>query len=166
MSDYGPLFCGIDPGMSGGIGLLDSDGQFQAAYPWADTERDTLELISEYAPKIQMACLEVASSRPGQGISSNFKFAASWGLLRGFVIALRIPFQDVTPVKWTQALGLRGGKGTSYTQRKRLHKSWAQQWFPRLKLNHQTADAILIAEYCRRMATTPPLIAQMEELVK
>jgi hypothetical protein len=163
MSDYGPLFAGLDPGLSGGIGLLDADGGFQAAYPWGDTERDTFELIAEVAPKIELACLEIASSRPGQGISSNFKFATSWGLLRGFLIALKIPFQDISPQKWTKNLGLRAGKTTSYSQRKRLHKQWAQQWFPRLQITHHTADAILIAEYARRTMAPPPLIAMADD---
>jgi len=166
MTDYGPLFAGVDPGMSGGIALLDSESQFQAAYPWPETERDTYELLAEYAPKIELACLEIASSRPGQGISSNFKFGVSWGILRGFLVGLKIPFEDVSPVKWTKALGLRAKKGFTYTQRKRMHRAWAQQWFPRLHITHHTADALLIAEYCRRHNVRPPLLPAVEELVK
>jgi len=166
MSDYGPLFAGLDPGASGGLGLLSADGQFEAAYPWPGTEREVYDLLAEYAPFLRHACLEVASSRPGQGVATTFAFGRAYGLLRGFLIALAIPFEDVAPSRWTKGLGVHVKRGTAtYSERKTLHRQRAQQWFPRLKLTNATADAILIAEFCRRqqVAIADPYV---EELVK
>src|SRR5215831_6927994 len=106
MSDYGPLFAGLDPGASGGLGLLSADGQFEAAYPWPGTEREVYDLLAEYAPFLRHACLEVASSRPGQGVATTFAFGRAYGLLRGFLIALAIPFEEAGPSRWTRGFGV------------------------------------------------------------
>jgi len=166
MSDFGPLFAGLDPGASGGLGLLSADGQFQAAYPWPDTEREIYDLLAEHAMFLRLACLEAASSRPGQGVATTFAFGRAYGLLRGFLIALAIPFEDVTPSQWTKGVGVHLKRGTTtYSERKTYHRQRAQQWFPRLRLTNATADAILIAEYGRRhhVGIADP---HVEELVK
>ena len=163
MSDYGPLFAGLDPGATGGLGLLSADGDFEAAYPFPDTERDIYELLAEYAPYISRAWLESVHAFPEHGRASTFRFGVSYGLLRGMLIAMKIPFEDVSPQKWTKALGLVGGKPGR--RKKNLHKYWAQQWFPRLHISNATADAILIADYGRRQAQPPPLIAVADTVV-
>jgi hypothetical protein len=166
MSDYGPLYAGLDPGASGGLGLLSADGQFQATYPWPDTEREIYDLLAEHAPFLRLACLEAASSRPGQGVATTFAFGRAYGLLRGFLVALEIPFSDVAPSQWTKGLGVHIKRGTTtYSQRKTYHRQRAQQWFPRLKVTNATADALLIAEYCRRCSTFD-MFEDAEELVK
>lgn len=148
MNDVGPLYAGLDPGVQGGMALLDAEAQFAVAYPWPDTERDLADLLAQYAPHIRMAWLERVHAFPKQGVVSTFTFGRSYGLLRGLLIGLKIPFEDIAPTKWTRVLGLKG-KGRRQT-RKALHKSWAQQWFPALEITMRTCDAILIAEYGRR----------------
>jgi len=55
------------------------------------------------------------------------------------------PIIDVSPVKWQSALScLTKGK-------KNVTKARAQQWFPKIKVTHGIADALLIAEYGRRV---------------
>ncbi len=73
-----------------------------------------------------------------------FKFGASYGFLKGLLVGMQIEFEEVTPQKWQKAMGCmtKGDKNVS--------KSAAQRLFPREKVVHATADAMLIAEFCRR----------------
>lgn len=146
MPDYPPLICGLDPGASGGIALL-GDG-FTEAHPTPDTEADTAELIREYAPHITKAYIEAVHSMPKQGVASSFKFGRSYGFLRGLLIGMKIPFEEVSPQRWTKDMRLVGG--TKGTEKKNKHKSFCQQLFPHLKITHAIADALLIAEFGRR----------------
>jgi len=92
------------------------------------------------------------NAMPGQGVTSMFSFGRSYGFLRGCLVALGIPFDDVTPGKWQKALGLtRANKDESITSKKNRHKQRAQQLFPHLKITHAIADATLLCEFGRRL---------------
>lgn len=135
---------GIDPGMSGAIVVLDDDAV--EVCRGDDTERDIWEFISRWdwdGPVF--AIIERVSAMPKQGVSSTFKFGKNYGFLRGCLIGNGIPFEEVCPAKWQQVMGCRS-KGD-----KNVTKARAQQLFPGIKVTHQIADALLIAEYCRRM---------------
>ena len=143
------LVLGIDPGQSGGLAFLSvRDNSFSVAYPMPETMRDTADVIADYRDKIVIAILEHVHSMPKQGVSSTFKFGKSAGFLEGLLVGMKIPYDLVSPQKWTKRLSLVGGEPG--TEKKNLHKARAQQWFPGLKITHATADAILLAEYGRR----------------
>ena len=91
------------------------------------------------------AYLEKVHAMPKQGVSSTFKFGLNYGFLIGCLTALRIPFEFVTPNTWQKALSCQS-KGD-----KNVTKAKAQQLFPHLKIIHTIADALLIAEYGRRI---------------
>lgn len=138
------LILGIDPGQSGGIAIVSLDGGFAEAWKMPDTEADLCALIREHALLSTMAWLEKVHAMPRNGVSSMFTFGTNYGLLRGILIALNIRRSDVTPQAWQKHLGCltHGDKNVS--------KARAQELFPRLKINHAIADALLIAEYGRR----------------
>lgn len=147
---------GIDPGGSGGLALLpaeprdapDFEHNFIAAYPMPESPRDLHDLLAEHRHKIIMATMEDVHAMPTNGSISGFKLGRNAGWIEGFLIALKIPYEKISPQKWTKHLSLVGGKPG--TEKKNLHKVRAQQWFPNLKITHATADALLIAEYARR----------------
>jgi len=88
---------------------------------------------------------------PKQGVSSTFKFGRGYGFLRGCLVALGIPFEDVTPQTWMRALNVPPRrKNETKAQFKQRLRGVAQQLFPSEKITLATADALLIAEYCRR----------------
>lgn len=162
MPDLPTLFLGIDPGNSGGIALISPDLSFVQAYPMPDTEADVLEIIGEHASRIQIAMIERVHAFPkigkegtrsgGQGVSSAFEFGRSYGFLRGILVALRIPFEDIPPQTWQKQLDvlIRQAEVTR-TEKKNFLKSKAQQLFPMVKrITHATADALLLAETARR----------------
>lgn len=152
------LFLGIDPGASGGIAILGEN--YAHAWKMGETEADTADLLRTHAPAIRMARIEKVHSMPKQGVSSSFKFGQSYGFLRGLLIALQIPFEDVPPQVWQRRMACltKGDKNVS--------KAKAQQLFPALRITHATADALLLAEDCRREHTGQraiPIAAQSEQ---
>ena len=170
------VYLGIDPGASGGLAVIAADAV--TAEPMPATERDIWQWFHWYEPgQRPVAVLEkvggyVGEAQPG---SAAFKFGASYGMLKMALIAAGIPFEEVTPQTWQKALGIpprRKGKrakrlkatkdgpkelysdrlegGESKTQWKNRLKAFAQKLFPGAAVTLKTADALLLAEYCRR----------------
>ena len=142
------VFLGIDPGASGGIASLAVEGgQDLIAWKMPETERDTWQLFRFGAREVPvvLAVIEHVHSMPKQGVASSFKFGRSYGFLRACLIASEIPFEEVSPQKWQKELGCLSHGDKNVTKRR------AQQLFPALKITHATADAILLAEYARRL---------------
>jgi len=138
------FYMGVDPGMSGAIAILCSDGNVVRLIRLDSTEHDVAISVGSLAPYIRMAYLEKVHSMPRQGVASTFKFGTSYGFCRGVLVSHAIPFVEVTPAKWQQAMGCRT-KGD-----KNVSKAAAQRLWPAEKITHRTADALLIAEHCRR----------------
>ena len=131
---------GIDPGVSGGIAVCNEYSRVSFKLKDA-TEADIAAFLSQPA---NFAFIERVSSSPQMGVVSAFTFGRGYGLLRGLLIALKIPFEEVRPQVWQKAMGCltKGDKNVS--------KARAQQLFPDLKITHSNADALLLAEYGRR----------------
>lgn len=142
-------FIGVDPGASGGMALIDNElhPSEPEAFKIPETERDLWQLFADLEPRQfpAFAVIEAVHSMPKQGVASSFKFGRSYGFLRCCLIASGVPFEEVTPKKWQKKLGCLS-KGD-----KNVTKARAQQLFPLLKITHATADALLLAEYARRL---------------
>ncbi len=135
---------GIDPGVSGGMALLRPQGTTETVAFKQATEKDIFDALEEWWLCAGFVVIEKVSASPQMGVVSAFTFGTSYGFLRG-VITGRYPFEAVTPQKWQKELGCltRGNKNVS--------KAKAQQLFPSLKITHSIADALLLAEYARRL---------------
>lgn len=145
------IYIGIDPGSSGGIAI--TDGELVQAWKLPVTERDTFDLFRELSdPMPHVAIIEAVGPMPGQGVTGMFAFGRSYGFLRGLLVALGVPFEEVRPQQWQKVFGLiQKGQKLSQTEKKNRNKAKAQQLWPHLKITHATADALLIAEYGRRV---------------
>jgi hypothetical protein len=145
------MFIGIDPGASGAIAVIDEFGAFVADLKLKDaTERDVWEWLSnqtDAATEIQ-AAVENVHSMPKQGVASSFKFGFSAGFLRGLLVASAIPFVVVSPQRWQKEINCmtRGDKNISKDAAQRI-------WTGGVRITHANADALLLAEYCRRQWT-------------
>lgn len=138
-------YIGIDPGVSGGIAVIEA-GRPPAAVKMPDTDTDLLKALDELAQdEDAIALLERVSASPQMGVVSAFTFGRSYGKLEMALVALEIPFDYVRPQKWQQAMGCLSGGDKNVTKRR------AQQLFPHLTITHAIADALLLAEYCRRL---------------
>jgi crossover junction endodeoxyribonuclease RuvC len=144
---------GIDPGQSGGIAWIIHSTWDKSTTAGAckipATDHDTWSTIKALSTEgnrgvESFAVLEKVHSMPKQGVASTFKFGTSYGMLRAFLIASEIPFEEVTPNKWQRAMSCQTGGDKNVTKAK------AQEMFPHIKMTHAIADALLIADYCRR----------------
>lgn len=145
------LYMGIDPGLSGGFGILDPDGNLVDASTMGDSPREIYEYMQEFGPRIKFAMIENVHSFPGQGVSSTFKFGWNKGLLDMALVT--IPHEGVQPGTWQKPFGLiRQVKTETITDKKNRHKAVAEKLFPTVKMKHALVDGLLLAEFCRRKA--------------
>jgi hypothetical protein len=151
------LYIGIDPGASGGLASVLSCGSVviesmppteQDVWEWFRSQRSFGPSITTFACIEQVGGFIAGNASPG---SAMFKFGMSYGSLRMALVAAEIPFEAVTPQRWQKALGVvKRARDESKSDFKNRLKARAQQLFPREKITLATADALLIAEYCRR----------------
>lgn len=140
-------FIGIDPGMSGAIAKI---GAAIDAVPFKDlTEKDILNIIGGFIfpPEDSFTFIENVHSMPKQGVASSFKFGMNFGFLKGCVYGFGGRFELVSPQKWQKELGCMSHGDKNVTKAK------AQQLFPTMKCTHAISDALLLAEYCKRIVT-------------
>jgi crossover junction endodeoxyribonuclease RuvC len=138
---------GVDPGCNGGIAWI-TDGK-ACAEKMPDTLQDLWELIRDIKTTGDCtAVLESVSSSPQMGVVSSFSFGRGYGNLEMALTAAAIPFERVRPQVWQKAIGCLT-KGN-----KNITKAKAQELFPGIKVTHAIADALLIAEYNRRIKST------------
>lgn len=157
------IILGIDPGASGAIAALCSlpiQRERVSGIIKADSSyRDLCDFIVGVAGNGQPVhgYLERVSAGPGAGATGMFRFGQSFGALQMLLTAYHIPFDLVSPVKWQVAMGCarpsvpKGAPKESQTEHKNRTKNRAQQVFPDVQITHAIADALLIAEYGRRL---------------
>lgn len=152
------IFLGIDPGASGGLAFIETYGDEISdirCTPMPSTEADIWAWFrdeTKACPAVFAMIEQVGGYIGGVGNtgSSMFKFGHSYGLLRMAMIGNMIPFAQVTPQVWQKHYGLATRKNEKKNQYKNRLKAMAQQLFPNLSgITLKTADALLLAEYCR-----------------
>lgn len=146
MSDSQRCVLGIDPGVTGGIAFLWPDSKIVAVdIPTVDGEVDVYQLTTDikfFNPRV--AIVERASARPGQGVSSTFRYGAAYGALRACCATLGISHHLVSPTKWKKHFALDKDKEKS---RGLAIRMWpGAKCFSRKK-DHGKAEAALIALY-------------------
>lgn len=145
---------GIDPGLSGGIAVLE-ELRGPTVYKMPETQKDLFELLDAWntlTPAVVF--VEKVNAGPKMGSSAAFKFGRNVGEVMMAVVAAGLRMELVTPQKWQRELGLivKGrGLGQGDTEKKNRNKARAQELFPGLKITHSTADALLLAEFGRRV---------------
>ena len=151
------VYIGVDPGMSGGLAFI--CGSTVDVYAMPATERDIwdaiYDVLASHPDTERFAVIErvggFIQGNPSPG-SAMFRFGTSYGGLRMALIGNDVPFDDVPPQKWQKFLGVTPRrKDESKTAFKNRLKSRAQALFPQIKVTLATADALLLAEYCRRI---------------
>lgn len=152
---------GIDPGSHGGLVALHGGTVNQARlgnmteseiWKWFQSVREgectaVIEKVQGY-----IGGMEGSSNGAGPRGASMFKFGQSYGFLRGCLIAAGIPFDEITPQTWQKGIGtIPRTKVETKTQWKGRLRQRAQQLFPHATVTADIADALLIAEYGRRV---------------
>jgi crossover junction endodeoxyribonuclease RuvC len=142
---------GIDPGLSGALAFLRSDGLVIHDMPTLTAgkkrEIDEIELarLIDAAGPIDHAFLEQVGTRPGEGAVGAFAFGRGYGLIRGILRAHFVPIINVTPAKWQRDLGIKTGAGKDAARAMAKERFQHQAGlFARVK-DDGRADAALIA---------------------
>lgn len=145
------IYIGVDPGKKGGYAWI-SDGN-TCTKPWDDVYFvQDMRLLINIRDEGVVACVEKVGAMPHQGVTSMFSFGRSYGFIQGVLAACGIGYQLVPPATWKREFGLlHAEKQGSVDVCKRL--------FPDVNLmptekckkaSDGMAEALLIAEYCRR----------------
>lgn len=167
------VICGIDPGIAGGIAFLNIASAGGQAM-WSDDLPTYQEngvgkrwldgtaigaMIQNMNPDV--AVVERVSSRPGQGLSSTFRFGMAFGVCIGCLTALQVPIHLITPGKWKIDVGLPAPpayltKSQAASFRKSAAIDLAKELYPeavadwaRVK-DHNRAEAALLAHWGAR----------------
>ena len=145
-------FLGVDPGsVSGGLAIVTSRKEVYEITAMPVTERDLCDFLMKHSNTITMAWIEKVHAFPKQGVASAFNFGDNYGMLRGVLTACEIPWELVQPRFWQKRLQVPPkNKEESKTQFKNRLKGIAQRLYPGVPLTNKLADALLIAEACRR----------------
>tara|TARA_R110002012_G_scaffold296203_1_gene493401 strand:+ start:117 stop:566 length:450 start_codon:yes stop_codon:yes gene_type:complete len=137
-------YLAIDPGVKGGVAVL--DGTVMSAYKCPPTVKEMADLLYEKTSRDTIAIIEAVHSFPGQGVASTFKFGNNFGQWQGILSAMAIPYIQVSPQKWMKMYQpLPKIKG----DRKRRLKEIALEYHPEIKVTLDTADAIVMAYYLK-----------------
>lgn len=164
-----PMFIGIDPGASGGIGVL--CGASAAAYPMPRTEKAIWEFFSriiDVGAENTIAVIEQVSGFQGSPHpgSAMFHFGDNYGAVKMACVGHGLTISKegvgpgilypVTPQVWQANLRIDPRrKGESDQDWKNRLKWNAEQHLPRnrhpsLRITLRVSDALLIALYGRR----------------
>ena len=143
-------YIGIDPGKSGAIAVLRGD-EIELCL-CSSTEHDQWKFMS--GQRDATVFIEKVGAMPHDGKKQAFAFGQSFGFLRAITVAAMLPFEVVAPGTWQRRYGLIRKKNETDTQKKNRHKAAAQRLFPEARVIHATADALLIAHFCREQHVT------------
>lgn len=152
------IWLGIDPGQYGAMAVLVTDlskPPDYMSYPHNQVfdfnDGGALNFLQNW--EVTKAVLESVHSMPKQGVASSFKFGMNFGIWKGRLEALGIPYDLITPQKWQKVIFDSMPRG----DRKAMSLDRARRLFPEMadmlkrKKDHSRADALLLAEYARRM---------------
>jgi crossover junction endodeoxyribonuclease RuvC len=159
------IVAGIDPGLDGGVAVLNETGDTleTAALPTMgdDTgrvidcaqlarwlrDRDVTEVIIERAQ---------AMRKPGgkpQGVGSVFRYGVGYGQLLGLLQGMLLPYTTVSPLVWKRHYSLLNNKRAGIFIAKDDSRRKAIELFPqhadqfKLKKDIHRAEAALLARY-------------------
>ena len=149
---------GIDPGLSGGIAVLDNnkvkDLFDMPVMPDGKKNKRQLncallaQLIKDHIKDIEdtVMIVEQVNAMPGQGVTSMFNFGQTFGAIKGICAALGLPIYLIRPAKWKKHFELiNSSKDASRTKAIEMYPSLAQKLSKKKDVNK--SDAILIARY-------------------
>lgn len=152
-------YIGVDPGASGCIAVIDHNGrpcerlrlENKSEHEISSFLREQIENCNDREYEF-IAAIEQVSSSPQMGVVSAFSFGKSYGTLLMALAANRISYVTVSPSKWQGEMNVRrASKEIKQAEHKRNLKAAAQKLWPAEKILKDDADALLIAEYARRM---------------
>ena len=149
---------GIDPGLSGGIAVLENnkilnmfDMPVMAEGKKNKRQLNSAQLVSLIKDNIKVneeivVVVEQVNAMPGQGVTSMFNFGQTFGAIKGVCAALELPIFFVRPSKWKKHFELiNSSKDSSRTKVIEMYPTLSNQLTKKKDVNK--SDAILIARF-------------------
>ena len=149
---------GIDPGLSGGIAILDNSKVIELfdMPVMPDGKKNKRQLNSAHLAKLikdniknledTVMVVEQVNAMPGQGVTSMFNFGQTFGAIKGICAALGLPIFFVRPAKWKKHFELiNSSKDSSRTKAIEMYPSISEKLSKKKDVNK--SDAILIGRY-------------------
>lgn len=169
-------FMGIDPGVSGGIAIVSEDRKHVRAWTMPKTREGLIDIFRTQTRDVEVVYVEKVWSSPQMGVASAFTFGGKYEGPILVAMCAGIEVIEVLPQKWQRTLGLgsdpskakRRKKGDPeltpeekklnrqiHSEEQAKHKrdlfDAACLWFPNFEMTLSRCDALLIAEYARRI---------------
>lgn len=154
------LFAGIDPGTNGAIAVVTNNRtRPYAVLPLENPPRlDSWKTLNQLARAGQLRVVleKINPAIYGANKSACAKLFAGYSVLDAYLTILAdrqdCLYQTATAAKWHRYLGIfpRGREETNSQWKQRLACE-ARKHFPRFRITLQTADALLLALYCRQV---------------
>lgn len=146
-------FIGIDPGVRGALAFMTADQSFVCWKTETTAPKDAMmdALCGVEASEVIVYIELVGGFIPGrpQPASRAGKLMRNMGYWEGLCAGLNIQLRLVRPQDW-QA-GISGVAGKKDAERKRALRDEAIRRFPAMKPTLATCDALLIADFGRRV---------------
>jgi len=153
------LFIGIDPGQTGGLGVIDANGQYYGAWRWDSKAPiniyNRLILCKDMVKIVYLELIQTFPQKSKGFITRNQATLVNYGIWQGMLYAAGVPFVTISPITWQAATGLR-----SWQAKQKLNPaapsplSLARQLWPAAPLPYLADDgkavALLLADLARR----------------
>ena len=152
------IIIGIDPGLSGGIAVLNDNKVYKIFDMPVMSEgkknkrqlnnAQLVNLLKENIVNFKdtSVVVEQVNAMPGQGVTSMFNFGQTFGSIKGICAALGLPIFFVRPTKWKKHFNLiKTHKDASRTKVIEVYPEISSKLSR--KKDSNKADAILIARY-------------------
>ena len=149
---------GIDPGLSGGIAVLENlkviniyDMPVMSEGKKNKRQLNSAQLVTLIKENIKtneetVVVVEQVNAMPGQGVTSMFNFGQTFGAIKGVCAALELPIFFVRPSKWKKHFELiNSSKDSSRTKSIEMYPTLYTQLAKKKDVNK--SDAILIARF-------------------
>jgi len=145
------MICGIDPGKTGAIALLYPEPYFLEIHDMPILGKEIngaaiANLFEEFTPT--HVYIESINSF-GMGRQSAFMFGQGYGVIKGVLSTLHIPYTAITPTKWKSHFHLSRDKDASRAIATRLFPAKADLFLR--KKDSDRAEAALMALYGREL---------------
>lgn len=134
---------GIDPGLKGGIAVIDLCSEELVEYAYFNEERYR-EILKKYRGDVW---LEQVHSMPKQGVKSTFNFGVNYGLLKGMAYCSNHKVIEVSPQKWKRYYNLHNNKSESIKLAHKYYEVDLNIGKRKVIESDGMAEAILIARY-------------------
>lgn len=154
------LVLGIDPGLTGAIAAIHSNGavEFHDCPVLSIGKKNNCnpaamaEILRQYQASNEglLIGLEKVHAMPHQGVVSTFTFGEGFGIWLGVLAALGISHELISPQSWKRSMmdGQSKEKDSSRLVAMRIFPQASDRL--KLKKHHGRADALLLAEHLRR----------------